>query len=308
MNTGIGDAINLAWKLAAVLAGRAPDTLLDSYEAERIGFARRLVATTDRVFSFATAEGRIADILRTRVAPVLFPMVVAFEAVREFLFRTVSQIMLNYRESPLSRGAAGHVHGGDRLPWVRGRRHGQFRPARKHGLAGPCLWLGRAPSSLHGARARTLPLHVFAWRSEHEAAGLARDALYLLRPDTYVALADDSGAASALERYFADHGIKPAPNRAGVIASIVRRDRVGRRRPVGDLLAEQAADQFDRGARGAAPLIEERVELDDIDRSNQPGIVQHLHHQMRLAIGRAARHRGADAGREARDRENRRRN
>ncbi len=57
MNTGIGDAINLAWKLAAVLAGRAGDNLLDSYEAERIGFARRLVATTDRVFSFATAQG-----------------------------------------------------------------------------------------------------------------------------------------------------------------------------------------------------------------------------------------------------------
>ena len=69
MNTGIGDAINLAWKLAAVLRGRAPDRLLDSYEAERIGFARRLVATTDRVFSFATAEGRIADIMRTRIAP-----------------------------------------------------------------------------------------------------------------------------------------------------------------------------------------------------------------------------------------------
>src|SRR5262249_37774875 len=59
MNTGIGDAINLAWKLAAVLRGQAPDQLLDSYEAERIGFARRLVATTDRVFSFVTAEGRL---------------------------------------------------------------------------------------------------------------------------------------------------------------------------------------------------------------------------------------------------------
>ena len=56
MNTGIGDAINLSWKLATVLAARAPDSLLDSYEAERIGFARRLVATTDRVFSFVTAE------------------------------------------------------------------------------------------------------------------------------------------------------------------------------------------------------------------------------------------------------------
>ena len=43
MNTGIGDAINLAWKLHAVVAGRAPDALLDSYELERIAFARRLV-------------------------------------------------------------------------------------------------------------------------------------------------------------------------------------------------------------------------------------------------------------------------
>src|SRR5258706_1382750 len=120
MNTGIGDAINLAWKLAAVIAGRAPDKLLDSYEAERIGFARRLVATTERVFSFATADGPIADFLRTRVAPLLIPTAIAFEPVREFMFRTVSQIMLNYRNGPLSRGRAGHVHGGDRLPRVDG--------------------------------------------------------------------------------------------------------------------------------------------------------------------------------------------
>src|SRR5262249_13751967 len=69
MNTGIGDAINLAWKLKAVLAGSAPDTLLDSYEPERIAFARRLVKTTDRVFTLATAEGSIAKIIRTRLVP-----------------------------------------------------------------------------------------------------------------------------------------------------------------------------------------------------------------------------------------------
>ena len=42
MNTGIGDAVNLAWKLAAVLQGRAGSAILDSYEPERIAFARRL--------------------------------------------------------------------------------------------------------------------------------------------------------------------------------------------------------------------------------------------------------------------------
>ena len=71
MNTGIGDAINLAWKLAMCF-GRpgAGDSLLDSYEAERISFhaAGPLVATTTAYRGFATAEGRIADILRTRLA------------------------------------------------------------------------------------------------------------------------------------------------------------------------------------------------------------------------------------------------
>src|SRR5262249_33298505 len=60
MNTGIGDAVNLAWKLADVLRGRADATLLDTYEPERIAFARRLVATTDRAFILITSRGPVA--------------------------------------------------------------------------------------------------------------------------------------------------------------------------------------------------------------------------------------------------------
>jgi len=207
MNTGIGDAINLAWKLAAVVAGRAPDQLLDSYEAERIGFARRLVATTDRVFSFATSEGRLADFLRTRVAPLLIPRVIAFEPVREFMFRTVSQIMLNYRNGPLSRGMAGHVHGGDRLPWARVDGADNF--ATLATLDWQVHVYGAAKAELAAwCAAQKLPLHVFDWRPAHEMAGLGRDALYLLRPDTYVALADGAGAADVLERYLGDQGIR----------------------------------------------------------------------------------------------------
>ena len=172
MNTGIGDSINLAWKLAAVLAGHAPDKLLDSYEAERIGFARRLVATTDRVFSFATAEGRIADIIRTRVAPVLIPTAMAFEAVREYLFRTVSQITLNYRDGPLSVGAAGHVHGGDRLPWVHINGKDNLEPLAA--MTWQVHVYGSASAELADwCACHDMPLHVFDWRREYEAAGLA---------------------------------------------------------------------------------------------------------------------------------------
>jgi 2-polyprenyl-6-methoxyphenol hydroxylase-like FAD-dependent oxidoreductase len=207
MNTGIGDAINLAWKLAAVIAGRAPDELLDSYEAERIGFARRLVATTDRVFSFATSEGPIADFVRTRVAPLLIPRAIAFEPVREFMFRTVSQIMLNYRNGPLSRGAAGHVHGGDRLPWVPVDGADNF--ATLTTMEWQVHVYGAANAELAAwCAAQKLPLHVFDWRPGYEAAGLTRDALYLLRPDTYVALVDSAGTADVLERYFRDQRIR----------------------------------------------------------------------------------------------------
>lgn len=207
MNTGIGDAINLAWKLAAVLAGRAPDKLLDSYEAERIGFARRLVATTDRVFSFVTAEGRMADIVRTRVAPVLIPMIAQFKVVREYLFRTVSQISLNYRGGPLSKGVAGNVHGGDRLPWVPVGGKDNF--ATLSAMTWQIHVYGTASAELtNWCAGHRLPLNVFSWRSEHETAGLARYAIYLLRPDTYVAIADTSGAPNVLDRYFVEQEIQ----------------------------------------------------------------------------------------------------
>ena len=46
MNTGLGDAYNLGWKLAMVAQGRADDRLLDTYEAERRPVAADVLATT----------------------------------------------------------------------------------------------------------------------------------------------------------------------------------------------------------------------------------------------------------------------
>jgi 2-polyprenyl-6-methoxyphenol hydroxylase-like FAD-dependent oxidoreductase len=213
MNTGIGDAINLAWKLAWVLQGRAESRLLDSYETERIGFARRLVATTDRVFSFVTAEGRISDILRTRIAPFLIPKIVGVDAIRDFMFRTVSQITLNYRGGPLSKGGAGEVHGGDRLPWAPAADGRIFSETDNFAPLTDQSWqvhvYGATNAALRSWCAdHDVPLHVFDWREAHEAVGFARNACYLLRPDSYVALADPAGDPAVLDRYFADHGIR----------------------------------------------------------------------------------------------------
>jgi 2-polyprenyl-6-methoxyphenol hydroxylase-like FAD-dependent oxidoreductase len=208
MNTGIGDAINLAWKLATVLSGGATTKLLDSYETERIAFARRLVATTDRVFSFVTADGPIADLVRIRVAPFLIPKMISFEAAREFMFRTVSQTTLNYRGMPLSEGVAGHVHGGDRLPWAHDGEGDNFE-SLKNPTWQVHVYGDTSDEMIAWCTEHHLPLQVSDWRPVFETVGLARNGFYLLRPDTYVAIADYSADPKVIERYFRDRGIRP---------------------------------------------------------------------------------------------------
>ncbi len=205
MNTGISDAINLAWKLAAVLHGQAPDSLLDSYPLERQAFARKLVATTDRVFSFVAAEGRLANLVRRRVAPSVASVAYRSKAVRELLFRLISQTRMAYSQSPLCAGRAGSVAGGSRLPWVPLPGADNYEPLRDTGWQVHVY--GKAAPDVHAwCERHALPLHVFAYRPAHEAAGLLQDAAYVLRPDTYVGLAEPQPTAAALSRYFAARG------------------------------------------------------------------------------------------------------
>jgi hypothetical protein len=204
MNTGIADAVNLAWKLAAVIRGDSSDSLLATYESERIGLARRLVATTDRIFTFITKRGPIAQWVRTRMVPRIAPFVFRIPRVRRAMFRIVSQTGINYRESPLSVGATGNLHGGDRLPWVeidgdsdnfaplallKWQVHVYGKPGA--GVADVCAELGVA-------------LHEFTWRPEMAGLGLQRGALYLIRPDGYIGLADSAGDAQRMRDYFTD--------------------------------------------------------------------------------------------------------
>jgi 2-polyprenyl-6-methoxyphenol hydroxylase-like FAD-dependent oxidoreductase len=213
MNTGIGDAINLAWKLAEVLHGAADPTLLDSFQPERIAFARRLVATTDRAFTFVTRDGSIARFMRLYVVPRVLPAAFALPIFRRLMFRTISQTAINYRDGSLSEGAAGQVQGGDRLPWIAldsgsGERRDNFTPLtaldwQVHIYGEP------APDLVRLCDERQLSLHRFAWRPEMQRVGLVRDALYLVRPDGYVALADRSATAVRLRSYLDARNLRP---------------------------------------------------------------------------------------------------
>lgn len=212
MNTGIGDAINLAWKLKSALAAQASDALLDTYEIERRAFARKLVATTDKAFTLATAQGHAADFIRTRIVPIVAPTLFRFEAAREYMFSAVSQMAISYRDSPISEGSAGAVKGGDRLPWAPTPIADNFEPLRTIGWQ---LHVYGAPSAVleNWSQCNMITLHAFSWHDAYEKAGLAKDAMYLMRPDMYVALAAEKQDPLILNSYFADHEISlPLPS------------------------------------------------------------------------------------------------
>ncbi|MBV8887496.1 MAG: FAD-dependent monooxygenase [Chroococcidiopsidaceae cyanobacterium CP_BM_RX_35] len=120
MNTGIQDAYNLAWKIAFVLSGPAGDSLLESYNEERLANAKRLLQTTDQVFEVMAGDQWYIQFFRDNILPGLASFVMHFDAAKEFIFPMVSQIGLNYRDGSLSRHQGDRefkVKAGDRMPY-----------------------------------------------------------------------------------------------------------------------------------------------------------------------------------------------
>lgn len=184
MNTGIGDAVNLSWKLAHVIEGRTADLILDTYETERIGFARKLVDTTDKAFQGMVSEGWTSEALRSWLLPHVAPVLASLSTVRDAMFSMVSQTRISYRPSALSRGKAGKVHGGERLPWL------AFNYATLRTLDWRLHVYGTLSDGLSAAAATLgIATDEFQWTEAAQKAGIRRDAAYLIRPDGHVALA-----------------------------------------------------------------------------------------------------------------------
>ncbi|HEY8270018.1 MAG TPA: FAD-dependent monooxygenase [Pseudobdellovibrionaceae bacterium] len=102
MNTGIQDAFNLAWKISWVLEGRARENLLETYHEERFPIAKKLLRSTDRVFGFVTGRSAWLRFLRLYILASVLKTLVKSRTFRSFIFRTVSQIGIHYRQSKLS--------------------------------------------------------------------------------------------------------------------------------------------------------------------------------------------------------------
>ena len=79
---------------------------------------------------------------------------------------------------------------------------------------------GEAREALREALASAgIALHVFAWSEAAAAAGLARDALYLVRPDGYVAVADPAEDPAKVLTYLTDWAVVPRLTAGQVAAS-----------------------------------------------------------------------------------------
>jgi len=233
MNTGLQDAYNLGWKLALVVKGQADAPFLDTYEMERMPVAQRLLQTTDRLFRLLVSDSWVAGLVRTRILARIAARAMTFERVRNLAFRSISQIGIRYRESPLSQTlgsiADAGPQPGDRFPWLRldmkasGAAEDLFET-----LDDRCfnlLVLGQlAPAAsivAGGERVRVLAIpEDRVNRTALAGVGIDGQAFYLVRPDGHVGLAGTRFDDAAVARYFAENHVRVgrADNQARAVA------------------------------------------------------------------------------------------
>jgi 2-polyprenyl-6-methoxyphenol hydroxylase-like FAD-dependent oxidoreductase len=226
MNTGLQDAYNLAWKIALVVSGRAGAALLDSYAAERIPVATRLLSTTDRVFSLVVSDSWLAGLFRTRVLARIAGFALGIDRIRTLAFQTISQIGIRYRDSPLSETLAGlpgtAPRAGDRFPWLRLKLRPNGPAEDLFGALDDTRFnlvvIGQ-PAPLDGVPVLGDLLRIHAIPSdpandrELARAQISQPSFYLLRPDGHVGLAGQHLDAAVATRYVSTRlhlGTEPA--------------------------------------------------------------------------------------------------
>jgi 2-polyprenyl-6-methoxyphenol hydroxylase-like FAD-dependent oxidoreductase len=224
MNTGLQDAYNLAWKLALVCEGRADPALLDSYEAERLPVARRLLDTTDRAFRLIVSESWLAGLMRTKVLARVAAIAMSQRRIQAAAFRVISQTGIHYRDSFLSH-SAGETRGrapraGDRFPWLKVALREGGAPEdlfeKLDDTRFTLLVIGQpVPAEMGPVLRRMADLIEIPSGGRNDgalaAAGLEPRTYYLLRPDGHIGLCGDRLEPAAVERYLSSRiGLRSA--------------------------------------------------------------------------------------------------
>ena len=188
LNTGIGDAENLAWKLTLVVRGHAGEALLDTYGAERRPVAAEVLAATSGLTGAVLGRGTTARLMRDHL---LVPLLNR-PAVQRLVWERASQLQITYRGGPLAprSWALRSPRPGDRVPDLPCRTT-DGAPTTLHAALGPA-WVVLTPAEgdtcAAAARAALGPL-VTELRCPD-----VRDVL-LVRPDAHLAWRGRSAAA-----------------------------------------------------------------------------------------------------------------
>jgi 4,5-epoxidase len=187
MNTGVGDAENLAWKLALTVRGLAEESLVDTYTAERRPLATGVVRNTSTLTRLALARRPLVRQLRDRLVPFLL----AREPVQRRISGSASQLRVSYRKGPLGSRSGQKPRPGDRVPDLEFTGE-DGSPTRLHAeLRGRWALLDASREQAEMAR-KALGGDVV----ELTTGGPAR----LVRPDAHLAWSVRSGT-SALQRW-----------------------------------------------------------------------------------------------------------
>ncbi|HVY17293.1 MAG TPA: FAD-dependent monooxygenase [Rhodopila sp.] len=185
MNTGMQDAFNLAWKLALVERGACGGAILDSYSPERSKVADAVLAMAGRMTEVGTLHNPIAQRLRNLAGHLMLGLSV----VRDAMAQTMSEVTIGYPDSPLN---GVHLEGGPGpRPGERVRPTAGQTPPGSGGDPRFALFADPGPA-IDGLLARFGRLLDPALRPP-----LAHGAIWLVRPDGYVACTSVDGAAIA---------------------------------------------------------------------------------------------------------------
>ncbi|WP_326585320.1 FAD-dependent monooxygenase [Streptomyces sp. NBC_00481] len=196
LQTGVQDALNLGWKLAAHLRGRCPAHVLDTYQRERRPIARATLRTTDLLYRFEVSRSPAARVVRS-----LSTRLMGLPLVQSAVVDQLSGLTLRY--PPLPGAVDGPVHRlvGRRLPDAAlrpagagpgpgaGRLYELFRE-------GTFVLLDQSAGGVCAGAAQGWADRVTVVRGRAERTDLA-EAL-LVRPDGYIAWAGHGGGTGQL--------------------------------------------------------------------------------------------------------------
>jgi 2-polyprenyl-6-methoxyphenol hydroxylase-like FAD-dependent oxidoreductase len=193
MNTGIMDAHNLGWKLALVSAGRAPDTLLDSYGTERRPVADEVLKLTHTLVRYGT----MSHPLKRRIRDVAVPALTRSTAIQARAARRLTHVGIAYPAGPLTRPDSwrSDPRPGQRIPDMTVRQGSQVTTLHnvlRHGRHVLVVSAAGLASVLDDARLRLYRNDIDIVTGNATAvtrtASVGRTLMMLVRPDGHIAV------------------------------------------------------------------------------------------------------------------------